>query len=128
MTEVDLSAVYDAAEKVRELGTTSGAWLTGALKDLGPDSLAKAFGGDDMGRKMADGFSQRFAYLSQAGAAIEQSLLNIGDGITAAGNLVEQVDGHNADALRAADLDLQTDGMPLPANAAPPAADAGRPT
>ncbi len=122
MTKVNLEAVYGAAEKVRSIGSDGGAWLTGALSAIGPEGVAAAFGGDEMGRQAADGFGQRFAGLSGAGAALEQSMLNIGDGITGAANLVRQVDGDNADALKAADLDLQTSGWPLPADSAPPAA------
>jgi hypothetical protein len=120
MTEVDLPAVYRVAEKVRTVGADGGAWLTGALNAIGPDSVASAFGGDEMGRQMADGFSQMAGNLTGAGTTLEENLIVLGDGVSGGANLVRQVDGHNADAIKATDLRLQPDGNPLPPDSTGP--------
>ena len=114
MTEVDLDAVYRAAEKLLQLGASSGATLTHALNGIGHDAVASACGGDETGVEIFQGFSARAAGLIDAGAALQESLMNISDGVSASANLVAQVDGHNADAIRAADLGLLPNGKPVP--------------
>ncbi|WP_327639734.1 hypothetical protein OHB24_15600 [Kribbella sp. NBC_00482] len=120
MIEVDLAAVYRAAEKLMQTGTDGGAALTQALNAISRDGVSAVCGGDETGRSIFEGFSTRAAGLADAGAALQESLTNISDGVAAAGNLVQQVDGHNADAIRAADLGLQANGKALPPDAPTP--------
>ena len=120
MTEVDLAAVYRAAEKLLQTGTDGGAALTHALNAISHDGVGAACGGDETGVAIFEGFSARASGLTDAGAALQESLTNISDGVAAAANLVQLVDGHNADALRAADLGLQANGKPLPPDAPAP--------
>lgn len=120
MTEVDLPGVYSAAEKLLQTGADGGTALTQALNAITSGGVDAACGGDETGRAIFEGFSARAAGLIDAGTALQESLTNISDSISAAANLVQQVDGHNADALRAADLGLQSNGRPLPRDAATP--------
>ncbi|TCC28084.1 hypothetical protein [Kribbella speibonae] len=115
MTEVDLPAVYRAAEKLLQTGTDGGTALTQALSAITREGIDAACGGDETGRAIFEGFSARVAGLNDAGAALRESLTNISDGVAAAANLVQGVDGHNAEVIRAADLGLQANGKPLPA-------------
>ncbi|MFF0266852.1 hypothetical protein [Kribbella sp. NPDC004536] len=126
MTEVDLDAVYRAAEKLLQLGSSSGATLAHALNGISHEAVASACGGDETGVEIFQGFSARAAALIDAGTSLQESLMNISDGVSASANLVAQVDGHNADALRAADLGLLPNGKPLPTDAQPPAPTPGR--
>ncbi|MGW6197322.1 hypothetical protein ACWF0M_14360 [Kribbella sp. NPDC055110] len=120
MTEVNLPDVYSAAEKLLRIGVDGGTALTQALSAITPGGVDAACGGDETGRAIFEGFTARAAGLIDAGTALRESLTNISDSISAAANLVQQVDGHNADALRAADLGLQANGRPLPRAAATP--------
>jgi len=120
MTEVDVLGVYRAAEKLLRTGADGGTALTQALSAISRDGVSAACGGDETGRAIFEGFTARAAGLIDAGAALRESLTNISDGISAAANVVQQVDGHNADAFRAADLGLQVNGKQLPRDAATP--------
>lgn len=120
MTQVDLLAVYRVAERIRLLGLDGGAWLTSALNGISHDGVAEACGADEMGIQIFQGYSQLGGNLVGAGSTLEESLVNLGDGVSAGANLLQQTDGHNAEAIKAADLGLQTDGKPLPADPGKP--------
>ncbi|GAA3099340.1 hypothetical protein JOF29_005771 [Kribbella aluminosa] len=119
MTDVDLQAVYGAAEGLLRTGMDGGPALTAALNAIGADGVRSACGDDETGRAIFDGFNARVANLADAGTALQQSMTNIAAGLAAAATLLRQTDGHNAEAIRAADLGLQPDGKPLPATPGP---------
>ncbi|MGZ0148955.1 hypothetical protein ACXJJ3_17910 [Kribbella sp. WER1] len=119
MTDVDLQAVYGAAEGVLRTGMDAGPALTAALNGIGTESVRSACGDDETGRAIFDGFTARMAGLTDAGTSLQQSMTNIAAGLAGAANLLRQTDGHNAEAIQAADLGLQPNGKPLPATPDP---------
>lgn len=121
MTEVDLDAVRRASEGLLRTGMDGGTALSAALNAIGADGVRSACGDDDLGKQIFDGFTARMSGLADTGTALQQSLTNIASGLAAAAGLLQQTDGHNAEAIRAADLGLQPDGKPLPASPERPA-------
>ncbi|WP_020386859.1 hypothetical protein [Kribbella catacumbae] len=115
MTQVNLLAVYRLAESLRLLGLEGGDWLTTSLDNLRQSGIAEACGSDEMGVQISEGYNLLADGLADAGATLETSLVNIGDGVSGGANLLRQTDGHNAEAVKAADLGLRADGTILPA-------------
>lgn len=120
MTTVDLLAVYRAADKIRLIGMSAGTALTAALAGIDQAGVADACGSDEMGSQVFQGYLQLRNELTGAGELLGESLINIGDGVSGGANLLAQTDGQNADAIKAADLGLQSDGKALPPDPAKP--------
>lgn len=127
MTRVELNRVYLTADTIRRLGIDGGAHLTSALNGISHDGIGEACGSDELGLQIFQGYSQLAGNLVGAGSSLEESLITIGDGVSAGAGLLAQTDGENAEAVKAADLGLQPDGKPLPPAPANPSPDSPGP-
>lgn len=114
MTRVDLSAVYEVGEGLYGTGLQYGPALARALEAISVEAVRAACGDNKDGKEIFDGYTTRMASLSDAGAALQESMTNLAIGLSGAAGLLEQTDGENAERVKAADLGLQLDGSPLP--------------
>lgn len=111
---VDIAATMQAAESLRELGSSARIELAGMLALIDPAAVQAACGNDKVGIPIWQGYQRLVAGLTGSPQALEENLVSFGNLGSLAAELAKRVDDRNADTIRASSLGLNPNGTPVP--------------